>query len=531
MWMNRVTANLIDSRIDSEYYEPAVFVHLEKLARWHPRPMSDFVDDIRSEPPIHTDHYGSDGIHIVSPTNFTDFQIDLSSTNKLARQHKSLFTEFLLQPGRLLYALVGDVGHACVVPDPAPEAISYRRTANVKLKGIDPYFVCCFLNIPSGSVQLKRMTTGVIQDQVRLEDSAGVLLPTVDEKVQKYIGDLLRTAERLKNRSSHLLSSATKLVERLVDRTTTEKEIALNGLDASTHEPYQQQDNSARVMHTRPRCSDLTNRIDAWYYQPHLVAAYEKITESGCCQTLAEVIDPERDVKGGATPLGAEYSKQGTVRFYRTSDVSGLAVQVTGSVFLSDEQDREMSRSRLAEGDVLLTITGADFGHAGAITKHHLPGNISQHSVRFRPTIDESYLVAYLESKYGQLMLWRQAYGATRPAIDYPGVKSLLIRVPDPSVQRIIGDAVRCGVLAREYAMSLISAAKLVVEALIEGKVSDAELKAAQDDRESNLELLRRLTPKGLDVAGDRPLFDDFEGLQKMIEESRQAQSNDGEVR
>ena len=89
----------------------------------------------------------------------------------------------------------------------------------------------------------------------------------------------------------------------------------------------------------------------------------------------------------------------------------------------------------------------------------------------------------------------------------------------------------RCGVLAREYAMSLISAAKLVVEALIEGKVSDAELKAAQDDRESNLELLRRLTPKGLDVAGDRPLFDDFEGLQKMIEESRQAQSNDGEVR
>jgi type I restriction enzyme S subunit len=127
-------------------------------------------------------------------------------------------------------------------------------------------------------------------------------------------------------------------------------------------------------------------------------------------------------------------------------------------------------------------------------------------------------------------MLWRQAYGATRPAIDYPGVKSLLIRVPDPSVQKVVGDAVRLGVLTRGCAMELISAAKVLVEALIEGKVSEAELQAAHDDREADREMLRSLTVKGLDVAGAPQLFADLNGLYQAIEETRHAGSSNGDA-
>lgn len=340
-----------------------------------------------------------------------------------------------------------------------------------------------------------------------------------------YIANKVRQAERLRARASFSLRFATRLVDLLIDGDLREDEVQAGRIDlpreTSTHGSAQ----PSRTKHTRTLSTDLTDRIDAWYYKPDLVAACKKIEKSGNCKTLAEVIDGDRDVKSGATPLGAEYLTSGAVRFFRTSDVWGLAVHAAETVFITAEQDQDLARSRLADGDVLLTITGADFGHAGAITQGHLPGNISQHSVRFRPTIDESYLVAYLESHYGQQVIWRQAYGATRPAIDFPGVKGLLIRVPDPAVQKVIGDAVRSGVRARDCAQSLTNATKWLVEALIEGKVTEAELKDAQEslqrgDSSADRLILQRLTRNGFDTENEPPLFPILDDLYAVLDET-----------
>ncbi len=371
-----------------------------------------------------------------------------------------------IKKGDVLLNIRATTGEACVYSDGCPETANANRAVGIlrpKSAGMSDTFkrtLCILLSSKIGNRELARNLKGSIQQRLNLEDIAECSFPLLGDSVHDYIGDKVYQAERLRERSSHLLSSATRLVELLIDRAISEDDVKSLGIVAVRNISPQMGSPPSRAKYTRTRSTELTDRIDAWYYQPHLVAAFERIMESGHCQSLADVIDSERDVKGGATPLGADYVTNGPVRFYRASDVSGLAVHAPAAVFLTTEQDREMARSRLAEGDILLTITGADFGHAGAISKHHLPGNISQHSVRFRPTIDASYLVAYLESSYGQLMLWRQAYGATRPAVDYPGVKSLLIRVPDRSVQELIGDAVRCGVLAREYARSLVAAAK-----------------------------------------------------------------------
>ena len=71
--------------------------------------------------------------------------------------------------------------------------------------------------------------------------------------------------------------------------------------------------------------------------------------------------------------------------------------------------------------------------------------------------------------------------------------------------------------------VKLTTAAKLLVEALIEGQVAEADLIAAQkaleaEDRTADREILSRLTRKGMDVAGEPPLFPDLDGLYNALD-------------
>lgn len=64
----------------------------------------------------------------------------------------------------------------------------------------------------------------------------------------------------------------------------------------------------------------------------------------------------------------------------------------------------------------------------------------------------------------------------------------------------------------------LTTSAKLLVEALIEGQATESDLIAAQKmlekgDPSADREILSRLTRKGMDIAGEPPLFPDIDRL------------------
>lgn len=193
-------------------------------------------------------------------------------------------------------------------------------------------------------------------------------------------------------------------------------------------------------------------RLDAWHHQPSFLSEIRRIIMSTGTTRLEDNIDLEKGVASGATPLGAIYLEKGKVRFYRTSEVDNLTLDGETAVFISEEDDEQLKRSRLKENDVLLTITGAKFGKSAVVEKKHLPGNISQHSVRFCPNsnLDSYFLVAYLSCHFGQIAIWREAYGATRPAIDFPSIRSLPLPNVSFEFQKYIGNKVRQAELLRE---------------------------------------------------------------------------------
>ena len=103
-------------------------------------------------------------------------------------------------------------------------------------------------------------------------------------------------------------------------------------------------------------CESAALRIDSEFQKracvdnAHHLRAYSRgvaqLGEYICCMS------------GGATPLGASYAEEG-VPFVRVQNVMPNYFALHNVIYITPEQDAALVRSRLCEGDVVLTITGS----------------------------------------------------------------------------------------------------------------------------------------------------------------------------
>jgi type I restriction enzyme S subunit len=205
--------------------------------------------------------------------------------------------------------------------------------------------------------------------------------------------------------------------------------------------------------------------------------------------------------------------------FARVQNVKPLRLDRSDAAFITVEQDREIARSRCRADDVLLSITGYP-GTASIILDEDLPLNINQHCVRFavRSEFGAGYVAAAINSRFGQLQVGRLAVGGTRDALDYTSVRSLLIPEFSSEVRERINEQVKAANLCVRSAQRFVIVAKLLVEQLIDGRITEAELVAAQkalegDDRSADREILMALRH-------EKPLIPDFDALYALLDES-----------
>lgn len=204
----------------------------------------------------------------------------------------------------------------------------------------------------------------------------------------------------------------------------------------------------------------ISHRIDPNPFKPEYIHSDLKLDNYA---SLGGEVSPfqcvlkngKEGLSGGATPLGANYQSSG-VRFVRTGEVNDCWIDGDSCVFISSEDDQSIKRSKLKDRDILLTITGACFGKAAEVTAKLLPANISQHSVRlrFKESLFTSFIVAYLNSKTGQLQILKQTVGSTRQAIDYIGINKIRIPIPDMLLQKYIGEKLLLAERCREEALN-----------------------------------------------------------------------------
>ena len=184
--------------------------------------------------------------------------------------------------------------------------------------------------------------------------------------------------------------------------------------------------------------------MDTWFNHPRYTLLNARLD-------AALIPTPElggllESIAGGATPSRSDDSLYagGGVRFFRILNVDDGEIVERDLKFVTDDvHNRLLERSRLAAGDVLMTITGR-VGSAAVVSEEHLPANINQHIARLRVDPQRcrpEFLSEWLNCPAGLELSNRYVSGGTRVALDYGAIRSLRVLLPSLATQDALVDA------------------------------------------------------------------------------------------
>ena len=178
--------------------------------------------------------------------------------------------------------------------------------------------------------------------------------------------------------------------------------------------------------------SELEGRLEPDFYRPS-IASLEKHIRSLSSHKLR---DYALSIAGGATPPKTEADK------YYTDQESGIPflrvqnLQTNGELSLidcvyinEDTHNGLLKRSQVAEGDLLVKITGVGRMAVASVAPKGFVGNTNQHMVVIKTGNAEvsKYLARYLNLDIVEKIASRHSTGGTRPALDYPSLLNIPI--------------------------------------------------------------------------------------------------------
>jgi len=146
-------------------------------------------------------------------------------------------------------------------------------------------------------------------------------------------------------------------------------------------------------------------------------------------------------VSSGSTPLGGKktYLPEG-VLFIRSQNVLMNQLKLETAAHISEKTHKNMGRTWVKDGDVLLNITGASLGRVASYKGEDDKANVNQHVCIIR--LDKSqalpeYIAFFLSTPNAQKEIWTIQAGASRQALNFKQVKSLKLYLPPLEKQKV----------------------------------------------------------------------------------------------
>lgn len=190
---------------------------------------------------------------------------------------------------------------------------------------------------------------------------------------------------------------------------------------------------------------NMQTRHDPYYYLPKFVRLEARVT----ARSTARLRDYVQAMSGGSTPKKEEEEK------YYSDEDSGIPfvrvqnLNVDGHLSLNDVKyvNREtheglLNRSKVLQDDLLVKITGVGRMAVASVPPIGFEGNINQHIARIRTEsrATSEALAAWLNTDIAETLAKRRSTGGTRPALDYPALRSIPV-ILDKRVQKGLSEA------------------------------------------------------------------------------------------
>lgn len=425
---------------------------------------------------------------------FVDVDLALGVTEKT----HSILSSAHVKSGDLLVSIAGTIGAAAIVPETnrklsANQAIVKYRANPEKL---DAYFVCAYSLSSAFKLITTREAGGAVQKNLYLYNFLTIPIPKPEHLIQKYIGDKVRQAERLR-------AWAKALGEAIAALASNE---AMKSACATTEK-----------QHNRPQLEDLSHRLDPKYYGNRAVAVFRQAKSLG--KPLSSL------VKGIANGFEERVFFDTGRDYITVTEVSSGRLDLSSAPKIA--QTTQVPDKAIIHERCALVVRTGSIGTAVKVDARDRGAVISSHLIRleFTDEADAAAVAAYLCSPAGKVLQHKISYGAVQPQIG----QDELLALPIPQFVLDTKEQILTLVTEQESAIraskSLTTTAKYLVEALIEGQLTEAELIAAEQALQAGNDqldrrILNRLKTGGVDGQGSA-LFGDLDELYHLLTQAK----------
>ncbi len=210
----------------------------------------------------------------------------------------------------------------------------------------------------------------------------------------------------------------------------------------------------------------IDKRIDAHFYSIKYMQYYNKLMKCKIKKmSLYNICSRMNSGPFGSALLASQYVDKG-VAFIRPLNCKDYIVDIDNDVvFISKEDSERLKSSKFSSGDLIFTKIGNGIGDVAIIPQKIFECNISGNlmGVKVKNNIDNYYVLTFLKSIYGQNQIWQGMMNSAKPKIDMDTLKSIVIPIPSPEIQKYIGDKIRKAEELREEAKRLKKEAEEII--------------------------------------------------------------------
>lgn len=493
--INRVAPSDFGLLMSAQSYRPEITQAIREIKSFPWAPLQSLVKNVISPGP----HPAYGGTYPCLKTkNVNELLADLDPADFADIKGISNLEKVQVERGDLLINLTGagSIGRVSIYyGDDLP--ITNQHIARMGIKDTyDEGYVASFLRTWWGERALEQGVAGstgqinMVNDHVR---SIPVII--FNTAVQKYIGDKVRQAERLQAWAKALRLSVDKVLDQL----------SLPTADVPT-------------MVNRVSTERLEARLDPRPYRTHyinLVDRIRAIKHSG----MSDVAD----LASGCPVSSNDFIEGGEVPLVRIRNI-GFNEFVDLDVGVTRELHKDQAKYQAKENLIVLGMDG--IFRAQFFLSDELPMLVNQRVGMITANdIRAELLTHWLNRPEGQMQLNQWAVKTT---VEHTSLSDIgRVRIPrlETDVEDALADKLLSARRAYRYSRFLVTSAKLLVEALLEGRLTEADLIATEQALQAGSDhldrlVLSRLRADGVDGEGPT-LFGDLDELYHLLTQAK----------
>ena len=501
----------INDRLDAEYYNPAALSTLKKMeTKGTVTTFGDLVDE-----GYRVVYHGTDSINglkdsevlpFLSPTQIdANGSINFEDADKLPLYYKDQYPKGLGKAGEILVEVKGNVSKVGIVPSAFPKNLMisgslYKATLNPRR--VDSHYVLAFLKSKHGQILKNRLTSNTIINYIAKDALYSIPVIELKEKAQKYIGDKVRQAEQLRAWAKSIQLKVSELLPSYINEIQRYKAKCYRAKDI------------------------IPERLDSLFYHPDYSGLESKMKAKGC-KRLGLITKQVKDAWNKKKAEAFEYYEIGGLDI-TTGQVLSATTPTAGAP--------SRAKTKVQQGDVLVSTVRPNRKNIGFIVDNVAHSEMVATSgfsvLRFSSLTQAAFYHAWLRTDDATAQLMRWNSGSAYPAIDDDVPLNIIIPDFEKTFVDNWGQKLLDAHFAYVYAKMLTEATKTLVEALIEGQLTEQQLIQAQqalEDGENSLDqaILSKLSAEGYAIEGATPLFSDVDELYSLLEEAAQAEAEE----